>query len=95
MVNVYKVYDSEFIGDWSDIMGSGQLQKFATEQLTEYINTNSDEEINEDMKNYTDEIKFIVYYKLNNGTLPHTLSDNQAITLLKLRNFDVDELNIY
>ena len=95
MVNVYKVYDSEFTGDWSDIMGSGQLEEFATDQLTEYINTNSNEEIDEDMKNYIDEIKFIVYYRLNNGVLPHTLSDKQAIELLSLRGFDVEKLNIY
>ena len=91
MVNVYKVHDEE----WSQVMGSGQLQEFANLQLIEYINTNSDEEIDEDMTYHTDEIKFLVYYRLKNSEPIKTLSDEQAIELLQLRGFDVEKLNIY
>lgn len=91
MVNVYKVHDEE----WSQVMGSGQLQEFANLQLIEYINTNSDEEIDEDMKYHTEDIKHIVKYFVDNNELPHEITDEQAIELLQLRGFDVEKLNIY
>ena len=90
-MKVYNVYDEE----WSQVMGSGQLKDFANLQLIEYINTNSDDEIEEDMKYHTESIKHIVNHRIKNSEPIKTLSDKQAIELLQLRGFDVEKLNIY
>ena len=90
-MKVYQVYDEE----WSQVMGSGQLKDFANLQLIEYINANSDDEIEEDMKYYTEDIKHIVNRRIKNSEPIKTLSDKQAIELLQLRGFDVEKLNIY
>ena len=90
-MKVYNVYDEE----WSQVMGSGQLKEFANLQLIEYINTNSDDEIEEDMKYHTESIKHIVNYRIKNSEPIKTLNNEQAIELLKLRNYNVEKLNIY
>ena len=89
-MKVYKVYDDEY----SEIMGTEQLREFAFYQLQEYCNIHEEKELEEDIECYEDDLRFIIYYCYDNNILAHELSDIQAIELLKLRNFDVEELNV-
>lgn len=99
---IFRVYDDE----WEKIMGSRQLRKFALYQLTEWYDRVSDVELEEEIEykigsSMQDRIKEIVTdffnsekkYTEENYATKITVKD--AIELLKLRYFDVEEIKVY
>lgn len=99
---IYKVYDDE----WSEIMGEGQLKEFAVYQTVMNYDYTSDEELHENINTYVEkdkqarikEILDRLYDKNNTESdedFAKTLTVEEAKDLLKLRYFDVDEIEVY
>ena len=99
---IYKVYDDE----WSEIMGEGQLKEFAVYQVVMNYDYVSDEELEDDIElNVTEDKQAEVREILNNlynennkmsdEDFAKTLTIEQAKELLKIRYFDVDEIEVY
>ena len=93
-MTVYKVYDDQ----WEGIMGSGQLKEFCFDQTHEFLNT-YEEEYDKDSIEALSDLAKDVLEDVKTGVTETSFVDNVsnivAIELLKLRYFDVDELNIY
>ena len=99
---IYKVYDDE----WSEIMGEGQLKEFSVYQAVMNYDYVSDEELEDDIElNVTEDKQAEVREILNNlynennkmsdEDFAKTLTIEQAKELLKMRCFDVDEIEVY
>ena len=99
---IFRVYDDE----WEEIMGSKQLRNFALCQLKEHCNMLINEEIKDEIEicvseDKKDRIKKIITdffnsenkYTEENYVTKITVKD--AIELLKLRCFDVEEIKVY
>ena len=89
---IYKVYDDE----WSEIMGEGQLKEFACSQ----IDNAPDDFEEENIWNLTkDEVKKVlgIVKTYWNTTFPNfpAITKEEAILLLTVRNFDIDEIEVY
>lgn len=69
-----------FDGDWEDIMGPKQLISFATDQSSELDDY--------DLSGVSDEFRETI---LQNKEL----SFDDAVMVLKLRCFDIEEMNIF
>ncbi len=99
---IYKVYDDE----WSEIMGEGQLKEFAIYQIVMNYDSDVDEELIDAVETYISEdkqakVKEILDNLCNEGNkisdedFAKTITIEQAKDLLKLRYFDVDEIEVY
>lgn len=99
---IFRVYDDEM----EEIMGNRQLRKFALYQLKEYCDMLTDEEIKDEIEicvseDKKDRIKEIItdFFNFENKYTEENyatkISVKDAIELLKLRCFHVEELKVY
>lgn len=99
-MTVFRVYDDE----WEQVMGTMQIRKFAFEQTTCFLDCNSDEEVEDEIEGAITLGKREIARKFIKGVQDGTitsknyakhLNEDDAIEVLKLRYFDVEELNVY
>lgn len=85
---IYNVYDE----DWETILGINQLKEFATNQVL----NNSDDFIEENLKDYYDNWKQI--FNLVNKIIDedYTIQTlKEACLILKVRSFQIEEIEVY
>ena len=99
---IYEVHDDE----WSEIMGEGQLREFAVYQAVMNYDYVSDEELEDDIKFHIAEDKqaeireildnlYNENSKISDEDFAKTLTIEQAKELLKIRCFDVEDIEVY
>ena len=92
---VFKVFDEE----WEEIMGSEQLKKFAIDQILNNYQYENDEDLIYTIEDSVtasnrQEIKNLIKQIFDKKDATD-LTNEQAIEILKIRNFKVKELDVH